>query len=130
MNRSLAILVLIVFATGALAVAWWGLSDVLAWREDLRRCVSPIYMDTSSFWFLGFSAMVCFPLLVVTGDARMHKVLFTLSILLFLLIPFLGHISTSLLARAQNYDIERMPSLFSLVSFDLSSGADCMKREE
>ncbi|TVR91518.1 MAG: hypothetical protein EA428_05575 [Spirochaetaceae bacterium] len=103
MNRSVAIAVLGVFGLLFLGAAWWGWSDFRAWRTAVAACTTPLVIDQTSFWMMGMASIALLPLLGLTLNVMVHRVLFILLILWGLGVPMLSYISFLAQAEAQGY---------------------------
>ena len=124
MSRTPAIVIVLLFAAGGLALFWWGLSDVLAWSRAMATCAPEVAMDTSSFWFLGAISVAALPLLAWVNDKH-HTKLFAVVVALALGLPAIGYYWISSQAQSAGYDVTAMPTLFSLQAFTLANPAGC-----
>ncbi|MEL6522320.1 MAG: hypothetical protein AAFQ66_15240 [Pseudomonadota bacterium] len=104
MSKGVALLVLAAFAAGALALAAWGLADILRTRTALRACLPEIPFDTSAHWFLGASVIAMLPFLAVLKSERSHAWIFRILLVGFFLLPALSHALLRWTAASQSYD--------------------------
>lgn len=124
MNRAVAVFVLCLFAAGAVAIAWWGYSDVVGAKQAMRACVSPVTLDVSAFWFLGLISVAFFPALAVVKE-RYHRFLFWAAMATVFAVPLGSFQQFKSLAQTQSYDISALPSPSSLKEFELLATGDC-----
>lgn len=124
MSRTSAIVIVLLFAAGGIAVFWWGLSDVLSWARAMADCAPEVAMDTSAFWFLGAVAVAVLPLLALIKD-KYHTTLFALMVGAALGLPAIGYFWISSQAQTAGYDTTALPSLFSLQAFTLGNATGC-----
>jgi hypothetical protein len=103
MSRPVALAVLGVLGLLFLGAAWWGWSDIRAWRTAVAACTTPLVIDQAAFWMLGMAAIALLPLLGVTPNVMVHRVLFSLLILWGLGAPMVSYISFLAQAEAQGY---------------------------
>lgn len=124
MSRPLALGILSVFAALFLAAAWWGWTDLRAWRSAMAACTTPLVIKQSSFWMMGMAAIAVLPLLGVSANVMVHRVLFSLLILWGLGVPMLTYISFLGQAEAQGYLVPQGARILMFGDYDLQA-ANC-----
>lgn len=124
MNRTPAIIILLLFAAAGLGLVWWGLSQVAVWSRALVACTPQVVMDTNTFWFLGGVSVAVLPLLALIKD-KYHSYLFVLMIIFAFALPGAGYFWISSQANKMGYDVTALPSLFSLQAFTLANPVGC-----
>lgn len=125
MPRGPAIGVLAAFGLGALAVGYWGFSDIQNAHQAILDCAPAVPLDTSSLWFIGCTAIALLPMLALVPD-RLHSALFALMMAAFFLLPGLAHGWLTTTAVENGYT--DIPPLFTLQSATLTSTAECQSQ--
>lgn len=103
MSRPVAIGVLCVLAAVFLGAGWWGWSDFRALHLGIAACTTPLTVDQTSFWMIGMAAIAVLPLLGLTADVRVHRIVFGLLIIWGLGVPVASYMSLLSDAAAQGY---------------------------
>lgn len=119
MSRALALGILSLFAALFVAAAWWGWSDLRAWRTAMAVCATPLMIEQSSFWMMGMAAIAVLPLLGVSTNVMVHRVLFSVLILWGLGVPMLTYIGFLGQAEAQGYAVPEGGRLLMFGNYDL-----------
>lgn len=125
MPRGPAIGVLAAFGVGALAVGYWGLTDIRTARQAILDCAPSVPLDTSSLWFIGCTAIAMLPMLALVSQ-KLHSALFALMMAAFFVLPGLAHGWLTTTAVENGYT--GIPPLFTLQSATLTSTADCQSQ--
>lgn len=91
MSKQSAIWILIGFAFAAVAVAFWGFSDIVEWLRAMSECRDRIEIDTSSFWFIGIASLASLPFFALFQSPKVQKILLVAVVLWFIAAPIAVH---------------------------------------
>lgn len=124
MTKPQALIVVFAFGLIGLAVAFWGLTDILGARRAMLRCDATSVIDNSAFYFLGLAVLPLFALLPLMSE-RTHTYVLAGVVALAILLPMTGYQFFSDTAVEQHYAFDPELTLFGLQSFQGTPGDPC-----
>lgn len=128
MTRNTAAVILAAFGAGAIAVGWWGLSDIIDAAAAARACRT-VEIDTSAFWLFGCVGIFAIGVLGLVRSERAHRFLLSASLVVFFGAAFGSWLWLDRVLDAQGYrSAEQGLPLFSLTAITLQP-SDCVARE-
>ena len=87
MNRTTATVIAFLLGASGIGIALWGGVETLAALSAFTTCATPVFLDTSAFWFLGAISWVCIPLFSLSRNERYHKALVVALVVAFVVPP-------------------------------------------